>query len=141
MINACENDNDWTVSDEIEYNDTMDNNVDAESAFDYLACEFGTSSVTSLEFCTLRNEHSDSLAAQMLTLFNSIMSEVLQYLVDPHQRISYAVCNAIGHCYNLFLTHLRKKFHEQVMDYILGVLAHAVASLDNFKLVENGTNR
>lgn len=47
-------------------------------------------------------------------MLDSIMQAVLRYLLDPHPRVRYAACNAIGQMSTDFSPIFEKKFHEQV---------------------------
>lgn len=159
MMTDLEDDEDWSVTDEIEEDDTMDNNVIAESALDRLACGLGGKAVlshivsnisTMLQSPDWKQRHAALMAIsaagegchkQMETMLDSIMQAVLQYLADPHPRVRYAACNAIGQMSTDFSPIFEKKFHEQVIPGLLSLLddaanprvqAHAGAALVNF---------
>lgn len=77
----------------------------------------------------------------MENMLDSIMSGVLKYLMDPHPRVRYAACNAVGQMATDFAPVFEKKFHEQVIPGLLSLLddvenprvqAHAGAALVNF---------
>lgn len=159
MMTDLEDDEEWSVSDEIEDDDTMDNNVIAESALDRLACGLGGKAVlphivsnisTMLANPDWKQRHAALMAIsaagegchkQMETMLDNIMQAVLNYLNDPHPRVRYAACNAIGQMSTDFSPIFEKKFHEQVIPGLLSLLddvanprvqAHAGAALVNF---------
>lgn len=66
---------------------------------------------------------------------------VLPKIVDPHPRVRYAVCNAIGQMCTDFAPTIQKKCHEQIVPSLLTamsdlstprVAAHAAAAMVNF---------
>lgn len=159
MMTDLEDDDEWAVSEEIEDDDETDNNVIAESALDRLACGLGGKAVlnhivsnisTMLQSPDWMQRHAALMAISaagegchklMETMLESIMQVVLQYLADPHPRVRYAACNAIGQMSTDFSPIFEKKFHEQVIPGLLSLLddvanprvqAHAGAALVNF---------
>ncbi|XP_014663944.1 PREDICTED: LOW QUALITY PROTEIN: importin-5-like [Priapulus caudatus] len=71
----------------------------------------------------------------------NIMEGVLPFLQDPHPRVRYAACNAIGQMSTDFAPIFEKKFHDKVIPGLLMVMddhanprvqAHAGAALVNF---------
>lgn len=159
MMTDLEDDDDWAVSDEINEDDTSDNNVIAESALDRLACGLGgkcilphiVSNISNMLLNTDWKQRHAALMAisaagegchkQMEAMLDSIMQAVLKYLLDPHPRVRYAACNAIGQMSTDFSPIFEKKFHEQVIPGLLSLLddvqnprvqAHAGAALVNF---------
>ena len=77
----------------------------------------------------------------METLLKQIMDGILNFLRDPHPRVRYATCNAIGQMSTDFATIFEKKFHDKVIPGLLMVMddnenprvqAHAGAALVNF---------
>jgi len=51
---------------------------------------------------------------QMEAILDEVMSGVLNFLSDPHPRVRYAACNAIGQMSTDFAQTFEKKFHSQV---------------------------
>uniref|UniRef100_A0A8D0GHG6 Importin 5 n=1 Tax=Sphenodon punctatus TaxID=8508 RepID=A0A8D0GHG6_SPHPU len=78
---------------------------------------------------------------QMEGILNEIVNFVLLFLQDPHPRVRYAACNAIGQMATDFAPGFQKKFHEKVIAALLQAMedqgnqrvqAHAAAALINF---------
>lgn len=159
MMTDIEHDDNWSVSDEITDEDNSDNNCMAESALDRLACGLGGKTVLPhiIKIIPQMLSHSDwkqryaalmAISAvgegshkQMEQMLDDIMRGVLNYLNDPHPRVRYAACNAIGQMSTDFAPIFEKKFHEQVVPGLLNLLgdfanprvqAHAGAALVNF---------
>lgn len=159
MMTDIEDEPEWSVSDEVADEDNSDNNCIAESALDRLACGLGGKAVLPRIIKTIPSmlnhaEWSHRYAAlmaisavgegchnQMETMLDDIMRGVLNYISDPHPRVRYAACNAIGQMSTDFAPIFEKKFHEQVIPGLLALLgdvenprvqAHAGAALVNF---------
>uniref|UniRef100_A0A6M2DRC2 Putative karyopherin importin beta 3 n=1 Tax=Xenopsylla cheopis TaxID=163159 RepID=A0A6M2DRC2_XENCH len=159
MMCDIEDEDDWAVSDEIIEDDSECNNVVAESSLDRLACGLGGKTMLPLVIQNIPSmlSHSDwkqrhaalmAISAvgegchkQMESMLDEIMSGVLNFLQDPHPRVRYAACNAIGQMSTDFAPIFEKKFHNKVVPGLLMVLednmnprvqAHAGAALVNF---------
>ncbi|EFN77942.1 Importin-5 [Harpegnathos saltator] len=159
MMTDLEEDEKWSFSDEIIEDDSDSNNVVAESALDRLACGLGGKTVlplivqnipTMLSNSDWKYRHAALMAIsaigegchkQMEALLPQIMDGVIQYLQDPHPRVRYAACNAVGQMSTDFSPTFEKKFHDKVIPGLLMVLddnanprvqAHAGAALVNF---------
>ncbi|XP_067614434.1 importin-5 [Eurosta solidaginis] len=159
MMTDLEDDEEWAKSDVVTDEDNSDNNVIAESSLDRLACGLGGKTVLPHVMNALPNMlgHTDwkqryaalmAISAigegchkQMETMLDQIMAGVLNFLRDPHPRVRYAACNAIGQMSTDFAPVFEKKFHEQVIPGLLSLLddvqnprvqAHAGAALVNF---------
>lgn len=159
MMTDLDEDDEWAVSDMIAEDDNSDNNVIAESSLDRLACGLGGKTVlphiisaipTMLANPDWKQRHGALMAIsaigegchkQMETMLDDIMNGILNFLRDPHPRVRYAACNAIGQMSTDFAPIFEKKFHEQVIPGLLGLLddvenprvqAHAGAALVNF---------
>jgi importin-5 len=159
MMTELEDEDDWTISDEINDEDSGENNVIAESALDRLACGLGGKAIlphivsnipTMLNNPDWRYRHAALMAIsaagegchkQMESMLDNIMQGVLKYLLDPHPRVRYAACNAIGQMATDFAPTFEKKYHESVIPGLLNLLddvanprvqAHAGAALVNF---------
>lgn len=159
MMTDVEHDENWSTTDEASEEDSSDNNCIAESALDRLACGLGGKTVLPqiLKTIPLMLNHADwnqryaalmAISAvgegchnQMETMLEELMRGVLTYLGDPHPRVRYAACNAIGQMSTDFAPVFEKKFHEQVIPGLLALLgdvenprvqAHAGAALVNF---------
>ncbi|CAA9994529.1 unnamed protein product [Nesidiocoris tenuis] len=150
---------DWSVSDEIIEDDNDSNNVVAESALDRLAVGLGGKTIlpevlsnipAMLNNNNWKYRHAALMAIsavgegcskQMEEMLEQIMEGLLRYLSDPHPRVRYAACNAIGQMSTDFAPTFEKKFHARVIPGLLMVLednqnprvqAHAGAALVNF---------
>lgn len=159
MMTDIEDDNDWGTCDEIIEDDNDANNVVAESALDRLACGLGGKMILPLIVHNIpamlshpdwKQRHAALMAIsaagegchkQMEEILPNIMDGVLQYLQDPHPRVRYAACNAIGQMSTDFAPVFEKKFHDRVVPGLMMVLddnenprvqAHAGAALVNF---------
>ncbi|RWS08235.1 importin-5-like protein [Dinothrombium tinctorium] len=78
---------------------------------------------------------------QMLPLLSQIVDGIIPYLSDPHPRVRYAACNALGQMATDFAPDFQEKFHDKVIPKLLLLLddhgnarvqAHAGAALVNF---------
>jgi importin-5 len=127
MMTELEDEDDWTISDEINDEDSGENNVIAESALDRLACGLGGKAIlphivsnipSMLNNPDWRCRHAalmaisaagDGCHKQMESMLDNIIQGVLKYLLDPHPRVRYAACNAIGYIksYMIFLTDIQ----------------------------------
>ena len=58
----------------------------------------------------------------MLNVLNQIVDAVLPMLQDPHPRVRYAACNAIGQLSTDFAPQLEKKFHDRIIPGLLIIL-------------------
>lgn len=159
MMTELDEDEEWSVTDEIEDDDTGENNVIAESALDRLACGLGGKAIlphiisnipTMLNNPDWRYRHAALMAIsaagegchkQMEAMLDSVTEGTLKYLADPHPRVRYAACNAIGQMATDFAPVFEKKFHNYVIPGLLTLLddvanprvqAHAGAALVNF---------
>lgn len=158
MMTDLEDNDQWSCTEDSE-DDETDNNIIAESSLDRLACGLGGRTVLPHILSNLprmlnspdwKQRHAALMAIssvgegchkQMETMLDDIMSGVLRYLSDPHPRVRYATCNAIGQMCTDFQPVFEKKFHEQVVPGLLSLLddvenprvqAHAGAALVNF---------
>ncbi|KDR17150.1 importin-5 isoform X1 [Zootermopsis nevadensis] len=159
MMTDIEDNSDWSVSDEIVDDDNDSNTVVAESALDRLSCGLGGKTMMPhveqnipgmLSNHDWRYRHAALMALsavgegchkQMEAMLPQIMDGVLSFLQDPHPRVRYAACNAIGQMSTDFAPLFEKKFHDKVVPGLLMVLddnanprvqAHAGAALVNF---------
>ncbi|KAF7281384.1 karyopherin beta 3 [Rhynchophorus ferrugineus] len=161
-----EEEENWAECDELLDEDNDCNNVVAEAALDRLACGLGGKVILPLvtnniprmlnhpdwkqrhaalmaisaigEGC---HKHMESMLTQIMNGVSGVMDGVLRYLQDPHPRVRYAACNAIGQMSTDFAPVFEKKFHENVVPGLLMLLddnanprvqAHAGAALVNF---------
>jgi len=154
-----EDDPEWSVADDIEEEDSDSNPIAGESALDRLACGLGgktmlphiTSNIPPmLQNADWRYRHAALMAIsacgegchqQMENILSNIVEAILPFLQDPHPRVRYAACNALGQMATDFGPTFQKKFHEKVVSGLLLVMddyvnprvqAHAGAALVNF---------
>ncbi|XP_031831169.1 karyopherin beta 3 isoform X1 [Nomia melanderi] len=159
MMTDIEEDKNWSFADKIVDDDNDSNNVVAESALDRLACGLGGKTMlpqivqnipSMLNNSDWKYRHAALMAIsavgegchkQMEAILPQIMDGVIQYLQDPHPRVRYAACNAVGQMSTDFAPTFEKKFHNKVIPGLLMVLddnanprvqAHAGAALVNF---------
>jgi len=132
MMTDLDDDENWSTADVVDDDDHSDNNVIAESSLDRLACGLGGKIVLPLVMNALpvMLGHADwkhrfaalmAISAigegchkQMEAILDEVMSGVLNFLSDPHPRVRYAACNAIGQMSTDFAQTFEKKFHSQV---------------------------
>ncbi|XP_053561454.1 importin-5 [Bombina bombina] len=159
MMVDLEDDEDWSNADELEDDDFDSNAVAGESALDRMACGLGGKIVLPmikehimqmLQNPNWKYRHAGLMALsaigegchrQMEGILNEIVNFVLLFLQDPHPRVRYAACNAIGQMATDFAPGFQKKFHEKVIASLLQTMedqanprvqAHAAAALINF---------
>ncbi|XP_077014669.1 importin-5 isoform X1 [Tamandua tetradactyla] len=159
MMVDLEEDEDWANADELEDDDFDSNAVAGESALDRMACGLGGKLVLPMikEHIMQMLQNPDwkyryaglmALSAigegchqQMEGILNEIVNFVLLFLQDPHPRVRYAACNAVGQMATDFAPGFQKKFHEKVIAALLQTMedqgnqrvqAHAAAALINF---------
>ncbi|XP_049976984.1 importin-5-like isoform X2 [Alexandromys fortis] len=159
MMVDLEEDEDWANADELEDDDFNSNAVAGESALDRMACGLGGKLVLPiikghimqmLQNPDWKCRHAGLMALsaigegchqQMEGILNEIVSFVLLFLRDPHPRVQYAACNAVGQMSIDFAPGFQKKFHEKVIAALLQTMedqgnrrvqAHAASALTNF---------
>nr|CAH7769767.1 unnamed protein product [Callosobruchus chinensis] len=166
FMTDLEEEDGWAESDELLDEDNDCNNVVAEAALDRLACGLGgkvilplvTQSIPAMlsnpdwkqrhaalmalsaigEGC---HKQMESMLPQIMEGVPGVMEGVLRYTQDPHPRVRYAACNAVGQMSTDFAPSFEKKFHAIVVPALLALLdddahprvqAHAGAALVNF---------
>ncbi|XP_049610535.1 importin-5 [Syngnathus scovelli] len=159
MMVDLEEDEDWAMADELEDDDFDSNAVAGESALDRIACGLGGKIILPLIKQHIRQmlqstdwkyRHAGLMALsaigegchqQMEAILNETVISVLHYCADPHPRVRYAACNAIGQMATDFAPTFQKKFHDKVIPKLLQTMedqsnprvqAHAAAALINF---------
>ncbi|XP_018335482.1 importin-5 [Agrilus planipennis] len=166
MMADLDEEENWAQADELLDEDNDCNNVVAEAALDRLACGLGGKTILPLVLQGLpqmlssenwKQRHAALMAIsavgegchkQMEVMLPQIMNGVagfmqgvLSYLQDPHPRVRYAACNAIGQMSTDFAPVFEKKFHDSVVPGLLMLLddnanprvqTHAGAALVNF---------
>lgn len=64
----------------------------------------------------------ETMLPQIMNGVPGVMEGVLRYLQDPHPRVRYAACNAIGQMSTDFAPVFEKKFHDRVVPGLLMLL-------------------
>ncbi|KAG7504065.1 importin-5 [Solea senegalensis] len=159
MMVDLEDDDEWAMADELEDDDFDSNAVAGESALDRIACGLGGKIILPmikqhimqmLQNPDWKYRHAGLMALsaigegchqQMEAILQEIVSFVLLFCSDPHPRVRYAACNAIGQMATDFAPTFQKKFHDKVISALLHTMedqsnprvqAHAAAALINF---------
>ncbi|KAF3706248.1 Importin-5 [Channa argus] len=159
MMVDLEDDDEWAMADELEDDDFDSNAVAGESALDRIACGLGGKIILPmikqhimqmLQNSDWKYRHAGLMALsaigegchqQMEAILQEIVSFVLLFCSDPHPRVRYAACNAIGQMATDFAPTFQKKFHDKVISALLQTMedqsnprvqAHAAAALINF---------
>lgn len=159
MMTDIEDEDDWATSDELADDDNDSNAVVAESALDRLACGLGGKTVfpliltmtpQMLQNSDWKYRHAALMAIsatgegchkQMESYLAQIMDGVMNFVNDPHPRVRFACCNALGQMSTDFAPVFEKKFHDRVIPGLLHLMddsanprvqAHAGAALVNF---------
>uniref|UniRef100_A0A3Q1F5X6 Karyopherin (importin) beta 3 n=1 Tax=Acanthochromis polyacanthus TaxID=80966 RepID=A0A3Q1F5X6_9TELE len=159
MMVDLEDDDEWAMADELEDDDFDSNAVAGESALDRIACGLGGKIILPmikqhimqmLQNPDWKYRHAGLMALsaigegchqQMEAILQEIVSFVLLFCSDPHPRVRYAACNAIGQMATDFAPTFQKKFHDKVISALLQTMedqsnprvqAHAAAALINF---------
>lgn len=154
-----EDDPEWSIQDETDDDDIESNAIVGENALDRLACALGGKTILPhivshipqmLTNVDWRYRHAALMAisacgegchSQMEQMLANIVDTVLPYLKDPHPRVRYATCNALGQLSTDFGPTFQKKFHAKVVEGLLLIMddnenprvqAHGAAALVNF---------
>jgi HEAT repeat protein len=166
ILNQClilmfdlEDNPEWYEADDENEDDDDDNATVGETSLDRLATALGGKTV--LQPCLnliapiMQSEdwkfrHAGLMALstigegchkQMEAMLEQIIDSILPFLRDPHPRVRYAACNALGQMSSDFAPKLQKNLHQKVIPALLATLedlanprvaAHAGAALVNF---------
>ncbi|CAG8467268.1 7180_t:CDS:10 [Paraglomus occultum] len=157
MMTELDNAEEWYTTDDLE-DESDENCVIGEHAMDRLARNLGGKAVLPIAFQYIPNmlgsekweqRHAGLMAISaigegcvkiMEAELGKIIDLVLPYLRDPHPRVRYAACNAVGQMSTDFQDSLQKKYHNPVLTSLIPVMdapesrvqAHAAAALVNF---------
>ncbi|RHZ80549.1 hypothetical protein Glove_134g184 [Diversispora epigaea] len=158
MMTELDNSEEWYTTDDLDDDDNDENYVIGEHAMDRLARNLGGKAVLPISFQYIpamlssakwEERHAALMAISaigegcvkiMEAELGKIIELVLPYLRDPHPRVRYAACNAIGQMSTDFQDSLQKKYHHIVLTNLIPVMdapeprvqAHAAAALVNF---------
>ncbi|RIB28214.1 armadillo-type protein [Gigaspora rosea] len=158
MMTELDDYEEWYTTDDLDDDDNDENYVIGEHAMDRLARNIGGKAVLPIAFnyipSMLGSEKWEQRHAALMAIsaigegcvkimepeLGKIIELVLPYLRDPHPRVRYAACNAIGQMSTDFQDSLQKKFHQPVLSNLIPIMdtpeprvqAHAAAALVNF---------
>lgn len=159
MMTEVNDDENWAQTDSVVEDDNDSNAVVAETGLDRLACGIGGKTILPIVMESLpamlsnpdwKYRHAALMAIssvgegchkQMESMLDSITEGVLRFIQDPHPRVRYASCNALGQMSTDFAPTFQNKFHDKVIPGLLLLLddvenpqiqAHAGAALVNF---------
>jgi len=154
-----DDDQEWHTTNEIEDDETDSNAVVGEQAVDRIACALGGKTVLPYAFSVLpamlQNPDWKYRHAALMTIsaigegcakvlereLDKILALIVQHLNDPHPRVRYALCNALGQMSSDFAPTIQQKFHQLIVPSILKAMddqgnprvqAHGAAALVNF---------
>lgn len=68
------------------------------------------------------HKQMEGMLLQIMDGVPGVMEGVLRYLQDPHPRVRYAACNAVGQMSTDFAPVFEKKFHDRVVPGLLMLL-------------------
>ncbi|KAH8819451.1 armadillo-type protein [Xylogone sp. PMI_703] len=148
----------WNASDDMEPEESDLNHVAGEQCMDRLANKLGGQTILAPTFSWLprmmlsdawRDRHAALMAISaisegcrdlMIGELNKVLELVVPALRDPHPRVRWAGCNALGQMSTDFAGTMQEKYHAIVVPAIIPVLdspeprvqAHAAAALVNF---------
>ena len=153
-----DNATEWNASDDMEPEESDLNHVAGEQCMDRLANKLGGQTILAPTFSWLpqmmtsvvwRDRHAALMAISaisegcrdlMVGELNKVLELVVPALRDPHPRVRWAGCNALGQMSTDFAGTMQEKYHQIVVPAIIPVLespeprvqAHAAAALVNF---------
>jgi hypothetical protein len=148
----------WNASEDLDVDDSDANHVAGEQCMDRLANKLGGQVILPPTFNWLprmmtssawRDRHAALMAISaisegcrelMVGELDKVLDLVLPALRDPHPRVRWAGCNAVGQMSTDFAGTMQEKYHQVVLPNIIPVLesaeprvqAHAAAALVNF---------
>ncbi|KAL4990501.1 armadillo-type protein [Aspergillus falconensis] len=161
MTDIGEDDDDaseWNASEDLDLEESDLNHVAGEQCMDRLANKLGGQVVLPVTFewipklmssAAWRDRHAALMAISaisegcrdlMVGELDQVLRIVVPALQDPHPRVRYAGCNALGQMSTDFAGTMQEKYHQVVLSNIIPVLssaeprvqAHAAAALVNF---------
>ncbi|TVY92395.1 Importin subunit beta [Lachnellula willkommii] len=148
----------WNSSDDMDPDESDLNHVAGEQCMDRLANKLGGQAILAPTFNWLprmmnsdawRDRHAALMAISAISEgcrdlmegeLNQVLDLVVPALRDPHSRVRWAGCNALGQMSTDFAGVMQPKYHQIVVPAIIPVLdspeprvqAHAAAALVNF---------
>src|SRR5690349_1685143 len=143
MMTGLEEDEDWYSTDDLDEGDNDENYVIGEHAMDRLARALGGKAMLPVSFVyipqMLANESWKARHAALFAVsaigegcvrimeaeLGKIIGMVLPFLRDPHPRVRYAACNAIGQMSTDFAGPMQKNHHALVLTNLIPVMDDA----------------
>ncbi|OJJ47503.1 hypothetical protein ASPZODRAFT_150998 [Penicilliopsis zonata CBS 506.65] len=148
----------WNASEDLDLEESDLNHVAGEQCMDRLANKLGGQVILPATFAWIprmmsssawRDRHAALMAISaisegcrdlMINELDQVLALVVPALQDPHPRVRYAGCNALGQMSTDFAGTMQEKYHAAVLNNIIPVLdsaeprvqAHAAAALVNF---------
>ena len=148
----------WNAQEDLDSEESDLNHVAGEQCMDRLANKLGGETLLPVTFTWLprmmhsaswRDRHAALMAISaisegcrdlMLSELDKVLELVVPALKDPHPRVRFAGCNALGQMSTDFAGSMQENFHQVVLSNIIPVLespeprvqAHAAAALVNF---------
>ncbi|RJE26313.1 Importin beta-3 subunit [Aspergillus sclerotialis] len=148
----------WNSSEDLDLEESDLNHVAGEQCMDRLANKLGGQVILPVTFSWIprmmsssawRDRHAALMAISaisegcrdlMVGELDQVLALVVPALQDPHPRVRYAGCNALGQMSTDFAGTMQEKYHAAVLNNIIPVLdsaeprvqAHAAAALVNF---------
>ncbi|RMD40209.1 hypothetical protein DV735_g4926, partial [Chaetothyriales sp. CBS 134920] len=148
----------WNAQEDLDLEESDQNHVAGEQSMDRLANKLGPDPLLGLTFTWLpqmiastswRDRHAALMAISaisegcrdmMVKELGRVLDLVVPTLKDPHPRVRFAGCNALGQMSTDFAGPMQEQYHQVVMSSIIPVLqspeprvqAHAAAALVNF---------
>ncbi|EGO55605.1 hypothetical protein NEUTE1DRAFT_148083 [Neurospora tetrasperma FGSC 2508] len=161
MTDLGEDDDDaaeWLSCDDLDTDESDSNHVAGEQCLDRLANKLGGAAILSPIFGWLpsmmnspawRDRHaalmalsaiSEGCREEMIGELKQVLDLVVPALKDPHPRVRWAGCNALGQMSTDFAPTMQKQYYDIVLSAIVPVLnapearvkSHAAAALVNF---------
>ncbi|CAL8124033.1 unnamed protein product [Orchesella dallaii] len=159
MMTSLDDEFEWEKSDEPVEEDSDAEATTAESSLDRFACALGGKTILPIVMTQVHtmlmspqweqryaglmavSAVGEGCSKQMEPLLPQIVDPILGFLRDPHPRVRYAACNAIGQMATDFAPNYEKKFHSKILPGLISLLedsscprvqAHAGAALVNF---------
>ena len=149
---------DWNAQEDLDMEESDLNHVAGEQCMDRLANKLGGPVMLPATFTWLprmihssswRDRHAALMAISaisegcrdlMIGELDKVLELVVPTLKDPHSRVRFAGCNALGQMSTDFAGPMQEKYHQVVLQNIVPVLqspeprvqAHAAAALVNF---------
>ncbi|PKY04072.1 putative importin beta-3 subunit [Aspergillus campestris IBT 28561] len=148
----------WNSSEDLDLEESDLNHVAGEQCMDRLANKLGGQVILPATFAWIpsmmsssawRDRHAALMAISaisegcrdlMVGELDQVLALIVPALQDPHPRVRYAGCNALGQMSTDFAGTMQEKYHQVVLNNIIPVLdsaeprvqAHAAAALVNF---------